>query len=174
MSQKSLPLTVEGFLERLKQEGFTYSPIHISLASRIYLLGDHVLWTSPQGHAYLIEEAEWQLAMKSGSRGKARWVASEMLYYEDGMERMLAEIRKRVTKVAVPEIESEQPARELSDWEKAWGYTKPVLRDDANREPVKAQAPWANIRMEVTNAGRITVTEEKPLVDFRKKDEDSR
>ena len=39
MSQKSLPLTVEGFLERLKQEGFTCPQIHASLASRKYLVG---------------------------------------------------------------------------------------------------------------------------------------
>jgi hypothetical protein len=61
---------------------------------------------------------------------------------------------------ATPVVERKQP-----DWEKAWGYKKPVLRDDANREPVKAQASWANKRMEVSNDGRITVTEEKPTVD---------
>jgi hypothetical protein len=129
MSQKPIPLTVEGFLERLKQEGFAPVPIHVSLASKILSLGDHILWCSPQGHAYLIELSEWQLAVKN--QGKARWVVSEMLYYEDGVERMLAEIRKRVTKVApVPELtKSEPPARQLSDWEKAWGYKKPVLRD---------------------------------------------
>ena len=98
MSQKSLPLTVEGFLERLKQEGFTCPQIHASLASRKYLLGDYVLWCSPQGHASLIEFTEHESAMKE--RRNATSVASEMLYYEEGVERMLAEIRK-VTKVAV-------------------------------------------------------------------------
>jgi hypothetical protein len=129
MSQKSLPLTIEGFLERLKQEDFTPVQVHASLANRNYLLGDHVLWCSPQGHAYLIELSEYESATKN--RTKVNWVAADMLFYEDGVERMLAEIRKRVTKVApVPELtKSEPPARQLSDCEKAWGYKKPVLRD---------------------------------------------
>ena len=128
MSQKSLPLTVEGFLERLKQDGFTPVQIHASLARRNYLLGDYVLWCSSQGHAYLMERAEYELASKQ--RRLAKWVVSEPLFYEDGVERMLAEIRKRVTKVPVSEPTKEQPPRrELTPWENAWGYEKPVLRD---------------------------------------------
>ncbi|SRR6266481_3169084 len=100
MSQKSLPLTVEGFLERLKQEGFTCLQIHASLASRKYLVGgDYVLWCSSQGHAYLIEFTEHESAMTE--RRNVNSVAAEMLYYEEGVDRMLSEIRKRVTKVAV-------------------------------------------------------------------------
>ena len=99
MSQKFPPLTVEGFLERLKQEGFICTQIHASIASRKYLLGgDYVLWCSSQGHAYLVEFTEHESAMKE--RRNVTSVASEMLYYEEGVERMLAEIRK-VTKVAV-------------------------------------------------------------------------
>ncbi len=129
MSQKSLPLTVEGFLERLKQEGFTCPQIHASIAIRTYLLGDYVLWCSPQGYAYLIEFAEYKSATKQ--RRNATWVAADMLFYEDAVERMLAEIRKRVTKE--PEVKEEPTLvaeRKLTDWEKAWGYKPVVLRGD--------------------------------------------
>jgi len=121
---------VEGFLDRLKQEGFDPRQIHASIASRNYLLGDYVLWCSPQGYAYLIELAEYESATKE--RRNATWIAADMLFYDEGVERMLVEISKRVTNIAVLEsTESEQPARRLSDWEKTWGYKPVVLRGDA-------------------------------------------
>lgn len=56
-------------------------------------------------------------------------------------------------------------------WLPSWGYEKPIIPGADERESVVTQAPWANRRMEVTNGGNITVTNERPTVDSCKKPE---
>jgi len=117
-----IQLSVDGLLQRLQQEGFRPIQFEANIATgRKYRLGDYILVCMPYGQVTLFKKQDYDHAMKA--RSVCDRVADELVYNQDGMDRMLAAIRQHVKIIPVEEPK-ENTEHQPATWLDKWGYQK--------------------------------------------------